>query len=85
MNTMFLLMAQFDGKTAIPVAAVCRDFFSHLSPEKFMRKVGLGEIALPVIRMEGSNKAAPVVDVRDLAAYLDARRKMAVDDVKRRT
>lgn len=51
---------------------MARDFFGHLSGEK-LRKIDAGDIDLPLIRSEGSNKAARYVDIRDLAAYLDAR------------
>lgn len=77
MNTAFLLIAQYQGRAVIPVDLVCRDFFSHLSADKFVRKVNAGEIAIPMIRMEDSQKAAKGVHVQDLAAYLDARRAEA--------
>lgn len=31
MNTAFLLMAQYGGAAVIPIDAVCRDYFWHLS------------------------------------------------------
>jgi hypothetical protein len=31
LNTVFLLMAQYNGKIIIPLADVCRDYFSHLT------------------------------------------------------
>ena len=71
MNTQFLLMARYEGLPIIPVETVCRDFFDHLTPEKFMRKVGSGDIKLPVVRMERSQKAARGVHLNALAAYLD--------------
>ena len=52
MNTVFLLMAQYDGLAIIPLDVVCRDYFQHLSVEKFLRKLLAGEIDLPVVRME---------------------------------
>ena len=39
MNTLFLLMAQYDGRAVVPVDAVCKDYFSHLTLPKFLRKV----------------------------------------------
>jgi hypothetical protein len=77
MKTAFLLMAQYDAKAVIPVEVVCRDYFPHLSADKFVRKVALGEIKIPLIRMEGSQKAAKGVHLQDLADYLDARRAAA--------
>jgi len=71
MNTAFLLMARYDAQAIIPVDRVCSDFFCHLTPEKFIRKVVAGEIVIPLVRMEGSQKAAKGVALVDLAAYLD--------------
>ena len=71
MRTQLILLAQYDGLAIIPVELVCRDYFRHLSVEKFLRKVLMGEIELPIVRMEGSQKTAKGVHVADLAAYLD--------------
>lgn len=71
MKTSFLLAAQYDGLAVIPVEWVCRDYFRHLTPEKFLRKALAGEIPLPVVRMEASQKAAKGIQVNDLATYLD--------------
>jgi Pyocin activator protein PrtN len=71
MKTSFLLMAQYDGLAVIPVEWVCRDYFRHLTVEKFLRKVLVGEISLPIVRLESSQKSAKGVHVNDLAAYLD--------------
>ncbi|MBV8664655.1 MAG: pyocin activator PrtN family protein [Hyphomicrobiales bacterium] len=77
-NTTFLLMAQYHGRAIIPVDVVCRDYFSHLTPDKFLRKQAAGEIDLPLVRIEASQKAAKGVHLSDLAAYLDRRREAAV-------
>ena len=49
LNTTFLLMAQYNGKAIIPVDEVRRDFFSHLTLPKFLRKLGSGEIGIPLV------------------------------------
>lgn len=77
MNTAFLLMAQYNGAAVIPLDAVCRDYFSHLTPTQFARKATEGEIALPVVRIEHSQKAARGVHLKDLADWIDARREAA--------
>ena len=74
LNTAFLLMAQYNARAVIPIDEVCRDFFPHLSPDKMIRKVSLGEIRLPLIRIEPSQKCAKGVHLQDLADYLDERR-----------
>lgn len=83
MNTLFLLMAQYNGQAIIPIDVVCSDYFSHLTPDKIKRKVGLGEIDLPIVQMESSQKSARGVHVRDLAAYLDKQHQAAKDDHER--
>jgi hypothetical protein len=73
MNTTFLLMAQYEGKAIIPIEQVCRDYFSHLTPPKLVQKISAGEIAIPLVRIEASQKCAKGVHLTDLATYLDAR------------
>jgi hypothetical protein len=77
MNTLFLLMARHDSLPVIPVDVVCRDYFQHLTPEKFLRKVLAGEISLPIVRIESSQKCAKGVPIADLAAYLDRQIELA--------
>ncbi len=79
-STPFLLFAQYGGKAIIPVEDVCRDYFNHLTPEKFLRKVGTGEIPLPVVRAETSQKCQKGVYLQDLADYLDSRRSAALKE-----
>lgn len=79
-STSFLLFAQYGGRAVIPVEDVCRDYFSHLTPDKFLRKVGQGEIAIPVVRAETSQKCQKGVYLQDLADYLDVRRQAALKE-----
>lgn len=82
MNTTFLLMAQYNSQAIIPVAAVCKDYFSHLVPEVFIRKVSKGEIALPLVRIEDGSKTAKGIAITDLAAYIDKRIEAARKECK---
>lgn len=77
MKTALILLAQYDGMAIVPVESVCRDYFRHLTVDKFLRKVLAGEIALPVVRIESSQKAARGVHITDLAAYLDTKAEAA--------
>ena len=77
LNTAFLLMAQYNGKAIIPLDEVRRDFFSHLTLPKLLRKLSSGDIALPLMRIETSQKCAKGVHLQDLADYLDKRRQVA--------
>jgi len=80
LNTAFLLMAQYNGKAIIPLADVCRDYFSHLTPGKLVRKVITGQIPLPIVHIERSQKSAKGVHLQDLADYLDKRQAEAIKE-----
>lgn len=80
MKTDFLLMAQYSGKAVIPLEDVCRDYFPHLSPQKMLRKIRDGQLALPVIKIENSQKGAAGIHLADLAAWIDERRAAALRD-----
>lgn len=80
MKSLFILMAQYDSKAVIPIETVCRDYFAPLTVPTLLRKISSGEISLPLVRMESSQKGAKGVHVEDLAAYIDARRAAAVKE-----
>ncbi|WP_084688256.1 pyocin activator PrtN family protein [Paraburkholderia oxyphila] len=80
MQTLFLLLAQFDGRAVIPLSEVQKAFFPHLEENKLLLKINRGEIALPVMRAERSQKAARGVHVNDLAEYIDTQRAAAVKE-----
>lgn len=81
-NTAFLLMAQYNGAAVIPLEFVVRDYFRHLTVEKMLRKILNGEIRLPIVRIEGSQKAAKGVHLSDLADYLDQQREKALKECR---
>lgn len=77
-------MAQYDAQAIIPVSLVVRDYFPHLTIENFVRKVSIGEIKIPLVRIEaGSQKAAKGVHLLDLAQYIDCRRAAALKELSR--
>ena len=80
MNTAFILMAQYDGQAIIPLDRICRDYFTHLTPEMFQRKVLSGQIKIPITRLEQSQKSAKGIHINDLATYLDLQRAAAVKE-----
>ncbi|MFV0513891.1 MAG: pyocin activator PrtN family protein [Jhaorihella sp.] len=82
LNTLFLLMEQYDGHVIVPAETVCKDYFSHLTITKFLRKVSTGEIDLPLTRAERSQKSARGVHLQDLALYLDKRREIALSEAR---
>lgn len=82
MNTFWLLMAQYGGKPLIPIEDVCRDFFQHLDAKVLVRKISSGEIALPLVRLDASQKTAKGVALQDLANYIDDRREAALKECR---
>lgn len=76
-------MAQYNGQAVIPAGVVVRDYFPHLSLDKWLRKVSMGEINIPLVRIEpGTQKGAKGVHLTDLAAYIDERRAAAVKEAR---
>lgn len=83
MNTLFLLMAQYDGQAVIPLDRVCADYM-NLTVEKFKRKCLDGEIDIPIVRLGAeSQKAALGIHLRDLADYIDRQRERATVEQKK--
>lgn len=70
-------MAQYNGMTIISLEQVCADYFMHLPPLVFQRKVLAGEIKLPITRLEPSQKTAWDIHIADLDLYLDQQRDAA--------
>ncbi|MGF6664819.1 hypothetical protein QF000_006487 [Paraburkholderia atlantica] len=76
-NTAFILMAQYGAKAIIPIEDVCRDYFAPLTLPVLLRKISTGDIAVPLVRMEASQKTAKGVHLVDLATFIDERREAA--------
>ncbi|WNZ80276.1 pyocin activator PrtN family protein [Pseudomonas sp. P105] len=80
MNTLFLLMAQYNGQAVIPIDRICADYM-HLTVEKFKHKRLTGEIDIPIVRLGAdTQKAALGVHLQDLAAYIDKQRERAIKE-----
>jgi len=77
MNTVSILMAQYGAQAIVPIDVVCRDYFPHLEVDKLLRKIATGDIALPLVRIEKSQKTAKGVHIADPALYIDQRREAA--------
>lgn len=82
MKTEFILLAQYQT-AVIPLDIVCRDYFSHLTAKTLARKSLTGEIALPIVQIEASQKGARGVHVSDLARWIDDRRAVAVAEIEK--
>lgn len=74
MNTAFLLMAQFN-KAIVPLDEICDEFFG-LSSRTARNYAAAGKLAVPAFRVS-TNKSTWLVNVIDLAEYLDKQRDIA--------
>ncbi|MDB5660710.1 MAG: hypothetical protein JWS10_3325 [Cypionkella sp.] len=83
MITQWALLGRYEGLPIIPVDTVIADFFPTMKRDYFLRKVAEGAIALPLVKMEASQKGAKGVHIADLAAYIDARHAMATAEHNR--
>jgi len=83
MKTLFMLMAQYDGRAVIPIEQVRDDYFGHLQLDKLIRKINTGEIKLPLARMDPSSQKTPkAVHLEDLAKYIDDRRAAGLKELE---
>lgn len=81
MNRVFLLMAQFD-RADVPLEEVIAKYFPHLSEREWKRRALMRDFPFPVFRSERSQKAPWMVNVSELATYLDAAEAEAKKDWK---
>ncbi|MCS6114494.1 MULTISPECIES: pyocin activator PrtN family protein [Shewanella] len=78
MNTAFLLMAQFN-KVIVPLDQISKEYFA-LEPRTAQNYAKAGRLPVPAFRGGEGNKAPWLVNVNDLAAYLDKQRDAAAKD-----
>ncbi|ABN63095.1 pyocin activator PrtN family protein [Shewanella sp. SP1S1-7] len=77
-NTAFLLMAQFN-KVIVPLDQISKEYFG-LEPRTAANYAKAGRLPLAAFRTSNSNKAPWMVNVTDLAEYLDKQRDAAKQD-----
>lgn len=77
--TLFLLMAEHQGKTVLPVDEVAEKYW-NMSAAQARRLANEGRFPLPCFRMNNSRKAPWVVLLTDLAQHIDQRRQEAIDE-----
>ncbi|WID41951.1 pyocin activator PrtN family protein [Pseudomonas phage PG1] len=66
------LLRRYD-RPCLPLDEVRAEYLPHIaSMDHLMEEIRKGVIRLRYVRLTGSRRAAPVVYLRDLAAWLDA-------------
>lgn len=80
MNTMFLLMAEYNT-ASIPLADICEKYFG-MKVATADKKASLGKLPIPTFRMGDSQKSPRMIHVKDLADYIDKQRDRGVEYFK---
>lgn len=73
MNTMFLLMAEYETAT-VPLSQVCEKYFG-MKATTAERKAADNKLPIPTFRTADSQKAPRMVHIADLANYIDHQRE----------
>ncbi|MCK7227148.1 pyocin activator PrtN family protein [Enterobacter asburiae] len=75
MNTIFLLMAEYETPT-VPLSEICGKYLG-MKPSTAESKAALGQLALPTFRLGNSQKSPRLVHLQDLAELIDRKRREA--------
>lgn len=81
LNTAFLLMAEF-GTSQIPLSEIAPKYLK-MSLTTAKRKANAGELPIPTYRLNDSQKSLRMINVNDLASYIDQQRDEAVIEFNR--
>ncbi|KAA8667412.1 pyocin activator PrtN family protein [Pantoea dispersa] len=73
MNTMFLLMAEYETAT-VPLSDVCEKYFG-MKASTAERKAAENKLPIATFRTAESQKAPRMVHIADLADYIDHQRR----------
>lgn len=76
MNTYFGLLAEFDGRSELPLEEVAPRYFG-ISARTASTRAGAQALPVPTYRASDSQKSPWLVSAVDLAKYLDERRAEA--------
>ncbi len=80
MNTMYLLMAEFDSPI-LPLEQVAPKYFDLNDLAKAKREAAGNNLPIAFFRTNDKSQKCPwVCDIRDLANLIDTRRKAANDE-----
>lgn len=77
MKTVFLLLAEYETQD-VPLALICEKYFG-MKEREAIRKASLQQLPVPAYRC-GSQRSPYLVNINDLAAYVDTMRAQARKD-----
>lgn len=78
-NRVYLLLGIFNVAD-VPLERVVAHYFPHLSEREWKRRAAMQQFPFPVFRPEKSQKAPWLVNVNQLAEYLDKQAAEAAKD-----
>lgn len=76
------LLFTFNMKTVVPLYEVCAELYPELKKPAIMKLARTNGFGFPVFRGYDSQKAPYMVDINDLAKYLDEEAEKARHDFK---
>jgi hypothetical protein len=74
-------MARHDARPVLSLEEVCKKYFAPLTLAVMIKKLAKGDIALPVMTSEKSQKSARMVHLADLATFIDGQREKALKEM----
>ena len=80
-NTYTMLVLRYMSPV-VPLENVVEDYLGHMSVEHAKRKAIKQELPFPVVRMGERQKASWMVNLVDLAVYIDQQTQLAQHDHK---
>lgn len=80
-NTYTMLVLRYMSPI-VPLENVVEDYLNHMSLEHAKRKAVKQELPFPVVRIGDNQKASWMVNLADLAVYIDQQTRMAQQDHK---
>lgn len=81
MNTLFLLMAEFNTPD-IELSSVCQKYFG-MSPSTAEAKANACQLPVPTYRIGASQKAKRCINIQDLAEHIDRMRAQGREEWER--
>lgn len=81
LNTYTMLVLRYMSPV-VPLENVVQDYLSHMSLEIAKRKAVKQELPFPVVRLGEKQKSSWMVNLSDLAAYIDKQTALAQHDHK---
>lgn len=78
MNTVFALMARFESPT-VKLKDICEEFFGYTPKTAEQKAKGQG-LPVPTFKLRDSERSPSLINVTDLAAFIDERHAQAKND-----